>query len=147
MSSQGKWGQLLHKNVGAHLLHPGPSLGISWPYRPHLSSFWLGRALTASADVTTVWPVPGRVFGRGCCQGGGTGPLLVLGSFEKTTNLPSHELASFSLTLLSWPHSWAPSSLPTHVPALWSRLGLFGMAFVAPRVGAGSKALGQSRPV
>lgn len=60
VSSQGKWGQLLHKNVGAHLLHPGPSLGISWPYRPHLSSFWLGRALTASADVTTVWPVPGR---------------------------------------------------------------------------------------
>lgn len=146
VSSQGKWGQLLHKNVGAHLLRPRPSLGISWPHRPRLPSFWLGRALTASADVTTAWPVPGRVFGRGCCRGGGTGPLLVLGSVEKKTHLPSHELASFSLTLLSWPHSWAQSALPTHVPALWSRLGLFGMASLGSQGGGWLSGLG-SEPV
>ena len=32
------------------------------------------------------------------------------------------------LAVLSGPHSWAPSTLSAHVPALWSRLGLFGMA-------------------
>lgn len=71
----------------------------------------------------------------------------MLGSFEKKTDLPAHELASFSLTLLSWPHSWATSALPTHVPALWSRLGLFGMASVGSQGGGWVEGLGSERAV
>lgn len=54
------------------------------------------------------------------------------------------------LTVLSWPHSWAPSALPTHVPALpleQVRAVWDGLSWLpAPTLGAkGSKALGQGQ--